>query len=128
AVTGSTPAQNLAELAPTAEPVLLDTYDLCAQELLDGTVDAVTTDNVILLGYVSQSPDQFRLVENPFTAWPYGIGVSRDDDVFRDFVNDTLELVADNGDWFKAFEATVGTVDVVVPDPPAVDRYDTVGG
>ena len=50
-------------------------YSECAEALRDGRVDAVSTDNVILLGLIQQSDDAFELVGKPFSTEPYGIGV-----------------------------------------------------
>ena len=74
-VEGSTSLDNLNEMAPDAEVSTFDTYSKCADALGQGRVDAVTTDNVILLGLVNESDGAYELVENPFTEEPYGIGV-----------------------------------------------------
>jgi glutamate transport system substrate-binding protein len=123
--TGSTPAANIATyLADEAtQLVLFDTYDKCLDPLRNGDVDALTTDNVILLGYVSQSPDDFKLVGTKFTVEPYGIGVKKGDDAFRSFINDVLEKIAADGRYAKAWTDTAGQFDPSVPDAPAVDRY-----
>ena len=55
-------------------------YSKCADDLKNGNVQAVTTDNVILTGLVAGSPDDFELVGNPFTKEPYGIGLKKGDD------------------------------------------------
>jgi glutamate transport system substrate-binding protein len=90
----------------------------------DGRVDAVSTDNVILLGLVEQyGSELFEVVGDPFTTEPYGIGIPKGDDEFRTFVNDRLEEIYENGEWAEAYESTVGTVDDEVPEPPPVDRY-----
>jgi glutamate transport system substrate-binding protein len=93
----------------------------------DGRVDAVTTDNVILLGLVKDNPNDFKVVENTFTEEPYGIGITKGDDAFRTFLNDTLEEAYENGSWEEAFEATVGQAGVDPPEPPEVDRYTSTG-
>ncbi|MEX1179036.1 MAG: glutamate ABC transporter substrate-binding protein [Nitriliruptor sp.] len=122
-VEGSTSIDNLREMAPEAEVVALDTYSACAEELLQGRVTAVTTDNVILIGLIDESPDDFELVDNPFTEEPYGIGVQRDADDFRMWINDRLEEIYESGEWEEAWDATAGAV-VPAPEPPEVDRYE----
>ena len=37
----------------------------------------MTTDNVILLDYASQSDSAFKLVDDAFTEEPYGIGITK---------------------------------------------------
>ena len=72
----------------------------------------------------SQASDgAFKLVEAPFSDEPYGIGLKKDDDAFRDFINDRLEEIFENGDWADAFEATLGPIGLDTPEPPEVDRY-----
>src|SRR5918996_3240770 len=95
-VTGSTPAENIRENYPEADLTEFDVYSKCAEALKNGQVQAVTTDNVILLGLVSQDEESFELVNNPFTKEPYGIGLKKGDTEFRNFVNDTLQKAYDD--------------------------------
>lgn len=119
---GSTPAQNIRDNYPDAELVTYGAYTDCLDPLSSGQVDAVTTDNVILAGYVDEQPDDFKLVGDQFTEEPYGIGLAKDDDEFRTFINDVLEEAYDDGRWAEAWENTAGAV-LDTPEPPAVDRY-----
>jgi glutamate transport system substrate-binding protein len=122
-VTGSTSATNVAKAAPEANVTLFDTYSQCAEALGDGRVVAVTTDNTILAGLIQASDGAYKLVEAPFSDEPYGIGVKKDDDAFRDFINDRLEEIFENGDWADAFAGTLGAIGLDTPEPPEVDRY-----
>lgn len=119
-VTGSTPATNLAELG--AEPVLTDTYSNCLEPLRTGAVVAVSTDNVILAGLAAQNEGEFKVVGEPFTQEPYGIGLALDDTEFRMWINDVLEKIAADGRYEAAWNKTAGTVLPFIA-PPAVDRY-----
>jgi glutamate transport system substrate-binding protein len=122
-VTGSTPAENIRTNYPKAELTEFDVYSKCAEALKNGQVQAVTTDNVILLGLISQDPEAFELVGDPFTEEPYGIGLKKGDTEFRNFINDTLEKIDKDGRWKTAWEATAGKVATETPTPPEVDRY-----
>jgi glutamate transport system substrate-binding protein len=123
-VEGSTPAQNIRDNYPEAQLTLFDVYSKCADALANGQVDAVTTDNVILTGLVSGSPDDFELVGNPFTKEPYGIGLTLGDTEFRNFINDVLEESFDDGSWADAWDRTAGSITgTEAPEPPTVDRY-----
>lgn len=124
-VQGSTSIDNVREQAPQADlGITFDVYSLCAEALADGRVDAVSTDNVILLGLIDEEGSgAFKLVGNTFTEEPYGIGVTKDDTEFRNFINDRLEALYADGRWAEAFEATVGVVEETTPEPPPVDRY-----
>jgi glutamate transport system substrate-binding protein len=122
-VQGSTSIENVRKMAPAAKLVEYQLYSQCAEDLKNGRVDAVSTDNVILLGLIEASGDIFELVGKPFTREPYGIGVKKGDAAFRTFVNDTLDTIYKNGDWAKAYQATIGKVSKQTPTPPPVDRY-----
>lgn len=123
-VEGSTPAENIRTKYPEAKLTLFDVYSKCADALTNGQVDAVTTDNVILTGLVAGNPDGFEIVGEPFTEEPYGIGITKGDDEFRDFINDTLEESFEDGSWAAAWDATAGSISgTEAPEPPSVDRY-----
>ena len=120
-VAGSTSEANIAEYGVNL--ITTDTYSNCLEPLRNGNVIAVTTDNVILAGLADQNPGEFEVVNNPFTSEPYGIGLMKDDDVFRSFINDVLEEAYADGRWADAWNSTAGTV-LDLPEPPAVDRTD----
>lgn len=121
---GSNSRTNLQELNPKADvSAPLSTYSACAQAVRNGTYDAVSTDDVILLGYLNKSPDAFRVVGKPFTSEPYGIAFAHDSPELRSFVNQTLDLERQNGDWVKAYKKTIGVTDPTVPTQPAVAPY-----
>ncbi len=124
-VTGSTPAQNIERYLKrkATQLVLFDVYNKCADALKNKQIDAVTTDNVILSGFVAQDPNDFQLVGTKFTQEPYGIGVKKGDGAFRGFINTVLEKIEQDGRYAKAWQDTVGKVDATTPAPPAVDRY-----
>ncbi len=120
-VTGSTPSEQIKPyLADPKQLVLFDVYDKCADALRTGQVDVVTTDNVILLGFVSKAKDTFKLVGKQFTEEPYGIGIKKGDVAFCEFINKTLK---DNeAAYTKAWEDTAGKVEgSETPKLPAAD-------
>jgi len=123
-VQGSTSLTNVQKTAPQADvSITFDKYSLCVEALKDGRVEAVTTDNVILLGFINDDPANLKLVNKPFTTEPYGIGLKKDDAAFRTFVNDTLEKAYKDGSWKKAWDDTAGKTGQAAPTPPAVNRY-----
>lgn len=119
-VSGSTPAANLEALG--AQVVLTDTYSNCLEPLRNGAVVAVSTDNVILAGLAAQNEGEFKVVGDPFTEEPYGIGLKKDDTTFRNWINDVLEESYEDGTYKAAWDKTAGTVLPFV-DPPTPDRY-----
>jgi len=125
AASGSTPIERIREDYPDAEPVEFDTYTECVDQLQSGQVDAVSTDDIILAGYAADPnyEGEFRVVGETFSEEPYGIGLEKGDDDFRDFLNDVIEQSYEDGTWEEAFDATLGASGVEAPEPPAVDRY-----
>ncbi|MFD4941345.1 glutamate ABC transporter substrate-binding protein [Streptomyces sp. NPDC058239] len=120
---GSTPYQRIAADYPKAILVGYDTYSICVDNLLTYQVDAVTTDDAILLGFAAKAPKELKVVGKPFSEEPYGIGVPRSDNALRFALNDALEANEKNGNWKRAFEATLGLSGVPAPTPPPIDRY-----
>lgn len=121
-VDGSTPAKNIEDNYPDVELKTFAAYTDCLDPLRNGQVDAVTTDNVILAGYVDESPEDFKIAGDQFTEEPYGIGIAKGDDEFRTWINDVLEASYDDGRWQAAWDETAGAV-LPATEPPAVDRY-----
>ncbi len=121
-VEGSTPAQYITDNYPDATLVTFAAYTDCLEPLRNGQVDVVTTDNVILAGYVADSDGEFKIAGEQFTEEPYGIGLALEDDEFRSWINDVLEEAIDDGSWLDAWNATAGEV---LGDPvvPTIDRY-----
>ncbi|MER5307260.1 glutamate ABC transporter substrate-binding protein [Streptomyces sp. NPDC002773] len=120
---GSTPYQRIEKDYPKAELVAYDTYSACVDNLLTYQVDAVTTDDTILMGYAAKVPDELKVVGKPFSKEPYGIGVPRGDNALRFALDDAIAAHEKNGDWKKAYDATLGLSGVPAPRPPAIDRY-----
>jgi glutamate transport system substrate-binding protein len=124
-VTGSTPAEEIKKYVKDvgSQLVLFDTYDKCRDALKGGQVNAVTTDNVILLGYIAKEEGQYKLAGENFTKEPYGIGVKKEDTDFRTFINDTLEAAYADGSWKKAWDDTAGKFGAELGTAPTIDRY-----
>jgi glutamate transport system substrate-binding protein len=120
---GSTPYQRIKADYPKAVLVAYDTYSVCVDNLLTYQVDAVTTDDAILIGYAAKVPDELKVVGKPFSEEPYGIGVPHADTALRLALDDALQARERDGDWKQAYDATLGLSGVPAPHPPAIDRY-----
>jgi glutamate transport system substrate-binding protein len=119
-VTGSTSLQRM-EDEYGASPVPFATYSECVDQLENGTVDAVTTDGAILLGYEAENPEELQVVGEPFSEERYGVGYNKDAAEMCQWITDTLQAAMDDGTWAEAFEATLGESGVETPEPPAMD-------
>ncbi|AYJ49522.1 glutamate ABC transporter substrate-binding protein [Rhodococcus sp. P1Y] len=122
-VTGSTPAQKIADEYPDVQLQPFDTYSACVESLRNGAIDAVTTDDIILAGYAAQYPGELKVVGEPFTTENYGIGLAKDDTEGRNQINDAIEEMVSSGAWEEAFNETVGASGYTLPAAPTVDRY-----
>lgn len=119
-VTGSTSIETV-EKEFGATPAGFDTYSECVDQLTNGSVDAVTTDAAILLGYAAEDPDKLKVVGEPFSEERYGIGFGKDKPELCEFINDTLEDAFEDGLWKDAFDSTLGKGGGEAGDPPALD-------
>jgi glutamate transport system substrate-binding protein len=105
---GSTSITRLQDGGYGAKIVAYQDYSLCVENLLSGQVDAVTTDDAILKGYAAQYPGQIQVLGKPFSEEPYGVGLIKGDTAFQTAVTAALKNHEDNGDWKKAYDATLG--------------------
>jgi glutamate transport system substrate-binding protein len=118
-VTGSTSLEQIEAKGAVGRG--FETYSQCRDQVLDGAVEAMTTDGSILLGYAAQNPDELEVVGEPFSEERYGVGYSKDAPELCKFIGDALTEAQDSGDWAKAFEATLGKSGVDTPEPPKLD-------
>ncbi|GAB2615424.1 bifunctional serine/threonine-protein kinase/glutamate ABC transporter substrate-binding protein [Streptomyces capparidis] len=117
----STPAQQLPRHVPDAAMTTRSQYGKCVQDLLAGTVDAVSTDDVILAGFRAQHPGRLRLLKEPFTAEEYGVGLAKGDEALRHAVCDALATVIADGEWTRYYRDHLLPLDpdqATLPRPP----------
>jgi glutamate transport system substrate-binding protein len=116
-VSGSTPLKNWQHRyggPPIAEP----TYTDCVRRLLGGSVDAVTSDGAVLLGYAAQLPTKLAVVGAPFSKEPYGIGYRKGDRPFCEFLTGVIQRLENDGRWDRAFAETLGKAGAPAPAKP----------
>ena len=118
-VKGSTSEKNIREKAPEATVVLFDTYSEGVAAMDTGRAEAVTTDDIILYGFVKQSPAKYKVVGGQFTIEPYGIGIAKGKPELLAAVNDTISEIKKNGEWAKIYEKNLPGSKA--PAPPIAD-------
>ena len=69
----------------------------------------------------SECVDQLKVVGEPFSEERYGVGYSKDAPELCQFLNDSIEKAYDDGDFEKAFDATLGKSGNDVPAKPTLD-------
>ncbi len=118
-VTGSTSLDNAKEQG--MKPVGFDTYSQCVDKVLDGTVEAMTTDGTILLGYAAQNEGKLKVVGDAFSEERIGVGYSKDSPEMCQWIVDTLTKAEEDGKWADAFDANLGGSGAETPDFPEMD-------
>ncbi|MFJ8636747.1 glutamate ABC transporter substrate-binding protein [Streptomyces sp. NPDC093568] len=108
----STALERLRDRLRHARLVVVDNYSECVSPLLEGRIDAISTDDSILLGLMSEHPDSLRLLGSPFGRESYGIGVRRGDSVFRGYLNGLIRRFLTDGRWDEVFRDTIGVMGV----------------
>lgn len=120
---GSTYEATLAEQAPDTKVQAVDSYSECYELIQNGSVDAVSTDDVILTGMVIQD-DSLELVGDELTTEPYGAGIANEDAEFRTFLDETIEESFEDGTWDELYEEWVGQYTGAEPDDPEQTTLD----
>jgi glutamate transport system substrate-binding protein len=122
---GSTYEATLKEQAPEADLQLVDSYSECLELLQNGSVDAISTDDVILTGMIIQD-DSLHLVGEELTQEPYGAGIKKGNTELQDFVNETFEEFKSDGRYEATFEKWVGQYTGQKPEPPDMTVEEAV--
>ncbi len=117
-VTGSTPLQRIRDEYSPGDTVEYDTYSQCIEQLLAGSVDAITTDEAILAGYVAERPDELKIAGEPFSEERYGVGLAKGDTALKDHIN---ALFTDGGDIWQALFDEHLAPSGISGEQPAVD-------
>jgi len=116
-VTGSTPLQRIRE-EYGGDVVERATYSECVENLLQGQVDAITTDEAILAGYVQERPNELKLAGEPFSEERYGVGIADGDTALQEHIN---TLFTEGGDvWTALYDKYLEPAGVKATQP-AVD-------
>ncbi|GAB2994310.1 glutamate ABC transporter substrate-binding protein [Amycolatopsis acidiphila] len=123
-VTGSTPIQRVRDqqLTEPGNIVEFQKYSQCVEKLATKEVDAVTTDDAILKGFAAQDPDTLKVVGEPFSQEPYGVGLNKDDSALRNKIDDLLQASLDDGTWQKIYDSTLGKSGSTATKP-TIQRY-----
>jgi len=119
-VKGTTSLKRIQEISPSPIIVAVVTWADCLVALQQRQVEAVSTDDSILAGLVSQDP-YLHIVGPSLSEEPYGIGINLQNTGLVRFVNGTLERIRRDGTWNTLYRKWL-TVLGPAPAPP-VARY-----
>jgi aspartate/glutamate/glutamine transport system substrate-binding protein len=121
---GSTSENNIRAKAPQADVQLFDGYAEAVAAMDAGRLDAVTTDDNILIGFQAKEPDKWKLVGGQFTKEPYGIGIAKGHQELVDVVNKVVKDLKASGKWAELYKKNIPTE---APAPPDDDWHKIVG-
>lgn len=120
AARGTTSLDRVREITPPATVVAVINWADCLVALQQRQVDAISTDDVILAGLISQDP--YLSIVGPYmTEEPYGIGVNLGNPGLVRVVNATLERIRRDGTWTRLWQKWFSALGPA-PAPP-VPRY-----
>jgi ABC-type amino acid transport substrate-binding protein len=122
---GSTYEATIKKQAPDAKLKLVDSYSECLESLQNGSVDAISTDDVILTGMIIQD-DSLQLVGDELTQEPYGAGIKKGNTELKEFVDGVFEEYKEDGRYDKTYEKWVGQYTETEPDPPTISVDEAV--
>ena len=117
---GTTSLQRIQEITPPPIIVGVVAWADCLVALQQRQADAVSTDDSILAGLVSQDP-YLHIVGPSLNKEPYGVGINLQNTGLVRFVNGTLERIRRDGTWNTLYRKWL-TVLGPAPAPP-VARY-----
>ncbi len=121
AVEGTTSLDRIKQISPPPIIVKVVTWADCLVALQQRQVDAVSTDDSILAGLVSQDP-YLHIVGPSMAKEPYGIGINKENTGLVRFVNGTLDRVRRDGTWNTLYRKWLS---VLGPAPaPPVPKYE----
>jgi polar amino acid transport system substrate-binding protein len=115
AAVGSTSLENIAKVAAKPVPVGRPGFADCLVAFQQNQVDAISTDDTILVGLAAQDP-YAKVVGPRFTEEPYGLAMPKNDEFTR-FVNGVLEKNRRNGTWKATYAKWLGDFGPA-PAPP----------
>lgn len=121
----STAVLALQKAVPGAKTLLFQEDAQCVAAVQQGRADAYVLDQGILISDASTNP-AVKVVGEPFTQEPYGIGLPLNDPTAKRFVDDWLQKIYADGSWAKLWKATIGTV--VKGDAPAPPTIGSAQG
>jgi polar amino acid transport system substrate-binding protein len=101
------------------EPQAID----CLVALQQGRVDAISTDDSILLGFKAQDP-YTRIVGPSLAKVPYGMAISKANPEFVSFVNGVLAKVRADGTWRRLYAHWVGKLANTKTPAPPIAQYE----
>jgi polar amino acid transport system substrate-binding protein len=124
AAAGTTSIDNITKSPARPIPISVAEFTDCLVLLQQGQVDAISTDDTILLGLAAQDPT-LQVIGPKFTDEPYGLAINQSHPEFVRFVNAVLEKMRQDGTWAGIHNRWLGRVSGGgAPSPPPAKYKD----
>lgn len=117
ATQGSTTIKTLERLRPRVVPYPVAQRTDCLVALQEGLVDAISSDDAILLGFKAQDP-YTKIIGPSLAPEPYGMAISKTQPEFVRFVNGVLQQMRADGAWRAIYSRWPGRFSRTIPAPP----------
>ncbi|TDO49197.1 polar amino acid transport system substrate-binding protein [Kribbella sp. VKM Ac-2527] len=114
----STSLDNLRSKYPQVLPITADTDTGCLVLFQQGKAYGITGDDTVLAGEAAQDPYARVIQAPPFTAEPYGLGISLTHPELVRFVNSVLEDMKADGRWKASYDKWLAPTLGKAPAPP----------
>ncbi|GAA4388579.1 glutamate ABC transporter substrate-binding protein [Tsukamurella soli] len=115
---GTTSLVRIRRAVPSARVIAVDSWPDCLVLLQQGQADAVSSDDAVLAGLVSQDPNV--TITGPVLGQdPYAVGVGKQNVDLVRFVNAVLLQIERDGTWMQLYNQWFGATLGPVWSPPA---------
>jgi ABC-type amino acid transport substrate-binding protein len=100
-----------------AEIVLVDDRSVGMNLLNGGDIDALASDQIVLIGQVieARNPARYAIISEIYSYEPYGFAIRRNDADFRLAVNRAIAQIYRNGEHAEIFYKWIGRIGISVP-------------
>jgi ABC-type amino acid transport substrate-binding protein len=124
ATTGSTSVEQVRQLLPHVKIRTEANHEKCYKALERNEVVAVTSGEIILLGFLLRNPDHLQFSGKPFSTEPYAAGIWNqrpDRHELTASINKVIEETKRNGRWRELCRRWVGSLMERPCKPPRAD-------
>jgi polar amino acid transport system substrate-binding protein len=119
ATTGSTSLVQIEQIVPGVIPYPVAVRTDCLVALQEGWVDAITSDDTILLGFEHQDPSNTTILPPELAPEPYALATSKAHPEFGRFVNAVLDRLRATGRLEQLYQQYLNQPDVGFRPPAA---------
>ena len=103
AIEGSTSGPNFKKHVPKARMIYYTSYDDALKDILNGSLDGMTTDSVWCITKAKHNKE-LRVINEKMSFEPYGMGVPENESDFRDAINFAIQDAVKDGTYAKLYE------------------------